>query len=143
MHKSLQALCVGVAVACSTGSVSAQDAAPSLSLELNATQTLDSGCRLTFVIENNMAADLDTAVFETVLFTTDGLVDRLTLFDMQTLPVDRPRVRQFDVSNLACETLGRVLVNGVQACSGAGIDAAACQGALTPSSRVDGIEMLG
>ena len=143
MHKSFQTLCVGVLAACSAASVAAQDAVPSLSLELNATQTLETGCRLTFVIENNMAADLDTAVFETVLFTSEGLVDRLTLFDMQMLPVDRPRVRQFDVANLACETLGRVLINGVQACSGEGIDAAACQGALNPSSRVDGVEMLG
>lgn len=121
----------------------AQETSPILGLELNAVETSQAGCRLTFVVENGFETALDTAVFETVLFTTEGVVERLTLFDMQSLPAARMRVRQFDIPDLACDSLGRVLINGVHACSGAGIDQAACEAAIVPASRLENIEVIG
>ncbi|WP_371156888.1 hypothetical protein [Jannaschia sp. 2305UL9-9] len=118
----------------------AQDA-PTLSVELNGTETLAGACRLTFVVANGAEAAQDSAVFETVLFTTDGTVDRLTLFDFGSLPSKRSRVRQFDVDGLACEDLGQVLFNGAARCDGA-MDTAACEAGLIPSSRTE-IEVVG
>lgn len=128
---------------CAATPVAAQSPSPTLTLELNTIESTDTGCRLTFLAENQMAADLSSAVFETVLFTRDGLVDRLTLFDMQSVPEGRPRVRQFDVPGLECGALGRVLINGVHACSGDGIDASACESALELRSRIDEVEIVG
>ncbi|KPQ16970.1 MAG: hypothetical protein HLUCCO18_06050 [Rhodobacteraceae bacterium HLUCCO18] len=114
------------------------DAAPRLSLELNRLDALDGACRLTFMAENTLGADLEALALETVLIATDGQVERLTLFEFGTLPNGVPRVRQFDVPGLACEGLGRVLINGVSECNGA----EACGAALSLSSRTD-VELIG
>jgi hypothetical protein len=115
---------------------------PKLSIELNTLSQQDNACRLIFLVNNFMGKDLDKAVFETVLFKTDGSVDRLTLFDFQKLPVGRPRVRQFDIPGTNCKALGKVLINDVHACSGDGITGQDCIDALVLSTKT-AVEVLG
>lgn len=116
--------------------------APALTVELNAAAQEGDACRLTFVVENGLGTDLSSAVFETVLFDREGQVLTLTLFDFQSLPAGRPRVRQFDVPGTDCGTLGRILFNDASACEGAGLAPGACMSALRWRSRT-GIEVLG
>lgn len=113
-----------------------------LSVELNTVQDVNSACRLTFLINNATGTAIDQAVFETVIFDTQGSVVSLSLFDFRDLPSDRPRVRQFDLSGTTCETVGRTLINGASTCVVGGADSDLCQKALTLSSRV-GVELLG
>jgi len=115
---------------------------PKLTLELNALEEADGGCLLSFVAQNENAADIDAAVFETVLFNRQGQVSRLTLFDFGALPAGRPRVRQFVVPDLACADLGRVLINGASTCEAGELGASACSDGLSFSSRTD-VEILG
>ncbi|MFG6564590.1 hypothetical protein ACGYLI_10230 [Sulfitobacter sp. 1A13421] len=117
-------------------------ASPALKVELNAADTTEANCKLTFLITNELSAPLDKAVYETVLFDREGTVNRLTLFDFGELPVGRPRVRQFVVPQTTCENLGRILFNGAQSCDGAGIEAGTCESALAPATRTE-IEVLG
>ncbi|RVV98557.1 hypothetical protein EKE94_06480 [Mesobaculum littorinae] len=144
---TLLAATVSVAAAQETAAdadpaMQAADATPALSVELNAMTPTEGACRLTFLVENRLGADLDKAVFETVLLTDEGIVDRLTLFDFRDLPQDRRRVRQFDLPNLDCGGLGQVLFNAADSCDGAGIAPGACMDALDLSSRTD-VEMAG
>ena len=87
-----------------------------ISVELNAAETTEDACKLTFMITNGLEALVDKIIYEAVLFDTEGQVDRLTLFDFGTLPPARPRVRQFVVPQTTCEGLGRILFNGANAC---------------------------
>ncbi len=114
--------------------------APGLSVELNAAQDGPGGCTLSFVIDNGRDDDVAKAVYETVLFDTDGQVERLTLFDFGTLPAGRPRVRQFTLPDTSCGDIGRILVNGASTCEAA--EEGACMAGLTLSSRT-GIEVVG
>ena len=116
---------------------------PSLALELNAVAEQDSGCRITFVATNTLDADLSALVVEAVIFTPDGLVDRLALLDFQTLPQTRPRVRQFDLPGLACDRIGQVLINAVGTCTGEGVQPESCAAAIAVSSRIDTIQISG
>jgi hypothetical protein len=116
---------------------------PSLALELNAVAEQDSGCRITFVATNRLSADLSALVVEAVIFTPDGLVDRLALLDFQTLPQTRPRVRQFDLPGLACDRIGQVLINAVGTCTGEGVQPESCAAAIAVSSRIDTIQISG
>ncbi|MFW5881938.1 MAG: hypothetical protein ACOCTP_05415 [Roseicyclus sp.] len=116
----------------------AQEEAGGLSVELNRIDAMDGACRLTFLAENALGADLEALSLETVLIDADGRVDRLTLFDFGALPDGVPRVRQFDIPDLDCETLGRVLINGVADCSAG----AACAEGLRLSARTD-VEVIG
>lgn len=125
-----------------TASAQETDISGKVSVELNAAQTIDGSCKLSFLIINGFDKQIEKAVYEAVLFGEDGQVDRLTLFDFGKLPPARPRVRQFIVPQAACEDLGRVLFNGASACEGEGVDADACETHLAPSSRTS-IEVLG
>ncbi len=118
------------------------DPAPVLAVELNTAAPQGDACRLTFVVENGLGADLDAAVIETVLFDREGAVILFTLFDFGAVPAGRPRVRQFDVAGTECGRIGRVLLNGVHACRGAGIAPGDCEAALRWSSRTD-VEVIG
>lgn len=127
-----------------TVSASAQetDLSDKIAIELNAIETGEAACTLTFMITNGHSVAIDQLVFETVLFDDQGQVDRLTLFDFGALPVARPRVRQFAVPDTACDKLGRVLFNGLHTCTAEGLDQSICANGLVPSSRT-AIEVLG
>ncbi|WP_375260405.1 hypothetical protein [Palleronia sp.] len=114
-----------------------------LSIELNAaTDAQSGGCTMSFLIENGHDADIAKAVFETVLFDTEGQVERLTLFDYGELPQGRPRVRQFTVPGKQCSEFGRILFNGANTCEAGDLGEGACTEGLELGSRTD-IEVLG
>lgn len=120
--------------------LSAQDQGLHLTLELNAAQAQDQGCKLSFVVTNGHPEDIAKAVFEMVIFDVQGQVSRLTLFDFGALPAGRPRVRQFVIPGTSCDTIGQVLFNGATTCDGAG--EGACTRDLGLSSRTE-IEVTG
>ena len=75
------------------------DASPVLGLALNTVSATEAGgCRLSFVIRNDLGADIESLVAEAVLFDVAGRVAVMTLFDFGSLPEGRPRVRQFDLA---------------------------------------------
>jgi hypothetical protein len=117
-------------------------AASTLTIELNAVEQQQGSCRLVFLAENSLGADLSSLVMEAVVFDREGKVKLLTLFDFRDLPDARPRVRQFDLADTDCTSLSRVLLNDVHACVGDGITAAACKDGLRWSSRTE-VEVLG
>ncbi|WP_323769520.1 hypothetical protein [Antarctobacter sp.] len=140
-QKSFAAICLAAALA--AGSVAAQEVQGAhLSIELNALEPVEDACRMSFLIQNGHTTDIEQAVYEAVLFDTDGQVNRMTLFDFGELPAARPRVRQFIISGLACAGLGRLLINGAETCSGEGIVPGACTKGLELRSRTD-VEIIG
>lgn len=123
------------------GPVSAQEAAPAVSIELSKAEAAGNACTLSFVAQNAHAADIASAVYETVLFDDHGRVAKLTLLDFQNLPSGRMRVRQFRFADMPCEGISRVLINGASTCDGEGLPDGAC-GALNLLSRAK-MELLG
>lgn len=121
------------------GGVSAQEETSSpasvLSLELNGAQPSDKGCRLTFVVNNNLGSNLSKAAFEIALFNEDGVVDRLTVLDFKDLPEGKTKVTRFDLSGLDCAKVSRVLVNSATECTGEGVEPSACLGQLKTQSK--------
>ena len=113
----------------------AQEAAKTLSLELNAAQPSDKGCRLAFVVTNNLGAELTKAAFEIALFNEAGVVDRLTVLDFNELPEGKTKVARFDLAGADCAKISRVLVNTATECTGAGIDPKACLSQLKPETK--------
>lgn len=111
-------------------------------IELNTLSEGEGACRLSFVATNSLEEDISEAIYETVLFDQGGGVMMLTLFDFRDLPVDRPRVRQFDLPGLACAEVGRILVNGANRCVTGGSDSTVCAQQLFLTTRTD-VEVLG
>ena len=100
--------------------------APALTLELNGAQPSEKGCRLTFVVNNNLGADLSKAAFEIALFDEAGVVDRLTVLDFKDLPVGKTKVTRFDLAGTDCAKISRVLINSATECAGTGVEPNAC-----------------
>ncbi|TPL00584.1 MULTISPECIES: hypothetical protein [unclassified Mesorhizobium] len=107
--------------------------APALNLELNAAQPSDKGCRLTFVVNNALGADLSKAAFEIALFNEAGVVDRLTVLDFKDLPAGKTKVTRFDLAGADCGKLSRVLINSATECTG--VEPAACMRGLKTSTK--------
>lgn len=108
-----------------------------LSLELNALQPSDKGCRLTFVIANHLSGDITKAAFEIALFDRTGVVDRLTVLDFRELPRGKTKVSRFDLPGADCGKISRVLVNSATECSGSGIGASDCLTKLHTATHAD------
>lgn len=108
---------------------------PTLGMELNGLDATERGCRLTFVAENQLGADIGRAAYEVALFGKDGLVKRLTVLDFKALPDGETKVRQFELPEVDCAGLGRILVNGASACEAPKADI--CMEALATSARGD------
>lgn len=100
--------------------------APALNLELNGAEPSDKGCRLTFVVNNALGAELSKAAFEIALFNEAGVVDRLTVLDFKELPAGKTKVTRFDLPRTDCGKISRVLVNHATQCVGPDIEPVAC-----------------
>ena len=109
--------------------------APTLLLELNGAQPSDKGCRLTFVVTNNLGAELTKAAFEIALFNDAGVVDRLTVLDFNELPAGKTKVARFDLAGTDCTKISRVLINHATECTGTRIDPKACLSHLKPETK--------
>lgn len=139
------AFCLAVTGAVAPGLAQTSDDAPAprLGVTLNTVAATEAGgCRLTFVIRNDLGAAIEKLVAEAVLFDSEGRVATMTLFDFGTLPEARPRVRQFDLAGPSCDGISEVLVNGIGTCEGEGLAPAACLDGLRLSSDMD-IEVTG
>ena len=124
---------IALAVLPARAQEAAKDAA--LILELNGAQPSDKGCRLTFVVTNNLGAELTKAAFEIALFNDAGVVDRLTVLDFNELPAGKTKVARFDLPGTDCTKISRVLVNHATECTGVGIDPKACLSGLKPETK--------
>jgi hypothetical protein len=116
---------------------SAQQAAsaPEITLELNGAEPSDKGCRLTFVVNNSLGAELTKAAFEIALFNASGVVDRLTVLDFKELPAGKTKVTRFDLAGVDCAGISRILVNNATECAGEGVEPAACLRKLKTAAK--------
>ena len=108
-------------------------------VELNALETSDGRCRLTFVIENKGKTAVESLKLDLALFNTEGAVYRRMLVDMAPLRPAKTIVKTFSTEG-DCAQLGSVLVNEITACQPG--DAATCQDQLALSSRVKNVRFF-
>ena len=138
MVQALFAFLLLAGVAFSAPARAAEDArieARSLQIELNRLEQNDSACRITFVTTNGLGASLDDLAVELVLFDKGGLVSRMTAAGFGAMPSGKTLVKRFDMPNLPCADVSRILVNGVAACRGEGLAVGACGQALSTANR--------
>jgi hypothetical protein len=130
-----------MATLCATPAL-AQEAPParSLALELNALTASETGCRVTFLATNRLGTELSRSAFEIALFGAGGGIERLVSLDFKAMPEGKTRVLQFDIGELGCDKVSRVLINDVVACEGTGLDPKVCLAGLSTASRLDGVE---
>ncbi|MEM1313996.1 MAG: hypothetical protein AAGI51_05540 [Pseudomonadota bacterium] len=106
-----------------------------LSLELNRLSTESGNCRADLVIANATEKDIDALQLDLVLFDPDGVIARRLAVQVAPLRSGRTSVRSFAIRGLACEGVGRVLLNDVAECRVGGDDVADCIELIETSSK--------
>jgi hypothetical protein len=120
-----------------TSAAQAQDAPRTVSIELNGAEANNKACRLSFVIDNGLDANIDDMALELVLFEQDGRVNRFVVVRTAKVPTGKSRVRQFDIPDTACPSIARILINDVKECTGAGLTPGSCAESIKVATRTD------
>jgi len=107
-------------------------------LELNAAETANNRCLLTFLIENKTSKAIDSLKLDLALFNPEGIIQRRMITEMGPIRGMRTNVRTFSTEG-ECGQTGAILVNDVAACSAG--DPAECMDGLALSSRVKAIRL--
>jgi hypothetical protein len=130
--------CVSICSLAAIAPAWAQQATPApaakLNVELNALTPSAKGCMMTFVAENDMATAINKISFELAFFNEKSTVDKVTVLDFRDLPVAKKRVRQFDMPNMKCENVTRVIINDTPVCDGPA--AGECKAGLATKSQI-------
>lgn len=126
---------LGMLCAVGLSSTALAAGAAELTLELNALQPSETGCRVTFLATNALGKPLDKAAFEVALFNAAGSIERLVTLDFKALPEGKTKVLQFDLAKIPCDGLSRVLINDVSACTGTEVAGGECLAALTTANK--------
>ena len=105
-------------------------------VELNAGETADNRCRLTFVIENKAKNPVESFKLDLAVFNTEGVVQHRMVTEMAPVRPAKTVVRTFSVDG-DCKQIGSILVNDVAACTPGATNA--CLDTLELSSRLKGV----
>jgi len=108
-------------------------------LELNIATDVADACRLTFVATNNTGIALTQNGYEVAAFDATGVVSAILVLELGQLPLNKTRVVQFDLPNMKCADISRLLVNGQDSCESTDGTHDICMKALNASSRVQSI----
>jgi hypothetical protein len=132
------AACCGLAL---LGFIAAANAAPekSVRIELNAAETIQNKCRLSFVIENKSDEAVESLKLDLVVFGKDGGIQRRLVTEMAPLRPTKTIVKAFDIDG-DCAPIGSILVNDVTACAPG--PAAACLDRLVLASRLPNVRLF-
>lgn len=109
--------------------------AASFHVELNRLEDHAGGCRVNLVIENASTHAYTSYRMDLVIFSTDGIIARRVALEAAPLRARKTMVKEFELENLACARIGRVLLNDITACASDAGETGDCVAATRTSSR--------
>jgi len=98
--------------------MSAQAQAPKVAIELNKLEPAGEACRAYLVLNNGSQIAFTSLNLDLVLFDKGGIIAKRLAVETAPLPAGKLSVKAFDVADLDCAQVGRVLLNDVIACDG-------------------------
>jgi hypothetical protein len=135
VRSTCAAVAFAAAVAVSGPFTSARAADGNIAIDLNKSEPADGGCRFYFEVANG--TDLDFSVFsgEFVFFDRSGVMAANMLLSFGRLQPNKRHFQRFTFPALACDGIGRVLINDVRECRHAGPADFDCTAALAVSHK--------
>ena len=111
--------------------------AQALRIELNRLDPSGAGCSVYFLLQNETARSFEELSLDLVMFDADGVVASRMAIEFAPLPADKTALRVFDVPDLACSEMSRILLNDAVGCRDARGVEGGCLEATQTSSRAD------
>lgn len=104
-------------------------------LELNKLEPAGEACRSYVVLQNRSGTAFQTLKLDLVMFDQDGVVAKRLALETAPLPADKTSLKVFDIGGMACEQVGRILLNDVLDCAGTEGPKEACLSLIDVSAR--------
>ena len=109
-------LAAGAASAQTTGGTAPKTAGPGLAVEINKAEPYKNGCRVFLVIRNDIAARIDNAQMDLVIFNKDGILSERFVVDLGRIRRAKTIIAPIDVDGSKCDDMGSILVNDMPNC---------------------------
>jgi hypothetical protein len=110
-------------------------AQPGLTIELNNLEQRSNACRLTLLIDNKLGTKISDLGFELVLFGKDQRIIQLLAVEAGSFPKTKSRVKQFDLTSVACVDISRILLNSITRCAANDFTPDTCLAATRTTTR--------
>ena len=107
----------------------------SVSIELNKLEPQEAGCRTYLVLQNGTASNFSELRLDIAVFDADGIVAKRLAVEAGPLPVGKTSLKLFTMTGIACENVGRLLLNNVLSCIDQSGERDGCVGQLALSTR--------
>jgi hypothetical protein len=133
MHLRVEMMAVATALLLAAGAARAEP--PAVGVELNKLEAAEGACRAYLVLQNRGSETFTSLKLDLVMFDADGIVARRLAVEGAPLPAGKTSLKVFDVADIGCPKIGRVLLNDVLACAGAGGPVDNCLARIEPSAR--------
>jgi hypothetical protein len=120
---------------------SAVIAAPNdpIRVELNLAESVQSKCRLSFLIENKSETPIERLTPDLAIFNREGIIQRRLVAEMGPVYRSKTIIKTFEIEG-ECGQIGSILVNDITACTPG--DPGMCLDRLVLSSRVPNISLF-
>jgi len=115
--------------------VLAQDQKQAINVELNRLEPSAGTCRAYVVIENATESAFSDLRYDLVIFDDSGIVARRLALETAPLPAGKTSLKVFDLADLACDRIGRILINDILECADTSGTRDDCLALLRLSSR--------
>lgn len=123
-------ICLSLLI-CSTAALGQQN----ITIELNKLESVEGACRAYMIFENNSGESYDSLKLDLVMFDSNGLINKRIAVEGAPLPNGKTSVKLFDIKDVSCEQLGRILLNDVLSCSGPTGEHSDCVARIETTSR--------
>lgn len=124
------------AIPAATTPAAAAPAEPAFAIELNKVETVENTCTAYFIVRNTTADLLAQVNVQLFVFDTPGQIQGAFTLPFADVRPNSEKVGVFQLSQGDCAGIGRVLINDIADCQGAGgAPIAACGAMFTASSR--------
>ena len=111
------------------------ESAAGIAVELNKLEPKEGACLAYLVFENGTQSSFEAFTLDLYIFGLDGTIAKRLAINGAPLPVGKTKVSSFSIKDVACETMGNILVNDVIKCKDGGGAREDCVELVQPSSR--------
>lgn len=109
--------------------------AEAVRIELNKLEPMQSACRAYLLFQNTTSTDFQSLKLDLVMFNPDGIINKRLAVEGGPLPAGKTSVKLFDIEGITCDSVARVLLNGVLACTDSEGDLQGCMQMIKTASR--------
>lgn len=107
-----------------------------LTIEVNKFEEIEGGgCRAFFLFQNGTPTSFEGFEMSLAIFDKAGVIDRLLSIDAAPLPVARTTLKLFEIPQIACASIGQILLHDVPVCKPQNAEATDCYPLIDLASK--------